>query len=421
MPRVSELSIQNVRCFGPTQQARLGRITLLVGENSVGKSAFLGCYNAFANLSNLVDWRENNPFDVSPFSMDGFDTIARSGTSAFTIAGQYEGHIYSAAQFCFERADGGQPFEKSVAFTFARAGTSSTCIRMSIGTGNDKDKKRLLFQGPNFVFDIDWAEISFVPISTWLSRNVREGFLPYNADRAAFEKRREPLVTSEEIVEFEKFVNFFRSEMPLPTGRCFNVNALDPSLPARRSIYQKAPYYLSDPAERARLSRVGTILNLWKDIKVNDGDSGDSTGVVVTDAGGSYNLTDVGYGVHSLLPLVRAIAVADTPSIFLLQQPEIHVHPIAQARLAQYMAEGPHDFIIETHSDHLVDRFRLCVMEQVLQPEELLILYFEKSKDGSESRIHNISVDSQGNVVDPPDSYREFFLTETERLLGLHR
>ena len=83
------------------------------------------------------------------------------------------------------------------------------------------------------------------------------------------------------------------------------------------------------------------------------------------------------------------------------------------------MAEGPHDFIIETHSDHLVDRFRLCVMEQVLHPDELSILYFEKDKDGFESKIYNISVDSQGNVMNPPDSYREFFLTETERLLGL--
>ena len=58
-------------------------------------------------------------------------------------------------------------------------------------------------------------------------------------------------------------------------------------------------------------------------------------------------------------------------------------------------------------------------MRQVLRPDELVILYFENNEDGSESGIHNISVDSQGNVVNPPDTYREFFLTETERLLGL--
>ena len=419
MPRVSELSIQDVRCFNSTQRARLGRITLLVGENSVGKSSFLGCYNAFANLSNLVDLTEDNPFDVSPFSMGSYDTIARSGTPDFTIAGQYDNHIHSAAQFSFGRGDGGQPFEKLVTFTFSGKNTPSTHISMSTGNGESGENILLSFQGPNFAFDIDWAEISFVPISTWLSRNVRHGFLPYNADRTTFEKRKGSPVTSDEIVEFGKFINFFRSEMPLPAGRCFYVRALEPSIPPRRRRYRDPPGYLSDAAERARINHVGTTLGLWGNIELSDATSGEGTEVVVTTVGGSHNLFDVGYGVHSLLPLVHAIAITDTPSIFLLQQPEVHVHPVAQAKLAQYMAEGPHDFIIETHSDHLVDRFRLCVMEQVLHPDELSILYFEKDKDGFESKIYNISVDSQGNVMNPPDSYREFFLTETERLLGL--
>ncbi len=136
-------------------------------------------------------------------------------------------------------------------------------------------------------------------------------------------------------------------------------------------------------------------------------------------SGGLHNLIDVGYGVHAMLYVVHEITTAETPSIFLLQQPEVHVHPVAQANLAQYMAEGQHDYVIETHSDHLVDRFRLCVMKKILQPDDLSIVYFEKSEDGSGSRIHNISVDPQGNVIDAPDSYREFFLTETEQLLGL--
>ena len=68
MPRISEISIQNIRCFNFAQHARLGRITLLVGENSVGKSTFLGCYNAFAHLSNLIrlDWT-TIPLTVLPF------------------------------------------------------------------------------------------------------------------------------------------------------------------------------------------------------------------------------------------------------------------------------------------------------------------------------------------------------------------
>lgn len=417
MPRVTEISLQDIRCFASPQQTRLARITLLVGENSVGKSTFLGCYNAFAHLSNLVDLTEHHPFDRPPFSMGNYDTIARSGTSGFTVAGRYDDHIHSTAQFSFSRDRKGRPLERRAEFTFAGKDTSST--RIEISTGDDREKQQLSFRGPNFDLSMDWAEISFMPISAWLSRNVRQGFLPYNADRATFEKRRSVPATSDEIVEFNKFVNFFRSEMPLPAQPSFHVRALGPDMLPRQRSYREPPAHLIDSSERALIAQAGKELGLWDDIALDKPTSDDRTEVLVKTAAGSHNLLDVGYGVHSLLPLVHAIAAADRPSIFLLQQPEVHVHPVAQAKLAQYMAEGPHDYIIETHSDHIVDRFRLCVMQQVLQPDDLAILYFENNEDGSESGIYNISIDSQGNVVDPPDTYREFFLTETERLLGL--
>ena len=419
MPRITELSLQGVRCFDSVQRTRLARITLLVGENSVGKSTFLGCYNAFAHLSNLVDLTDGNPFDVPPFSMGNYDTIARSGSAGITISGQYEDYIHSDAQFSFCRDNGGQPLENYVAYTFVGTDTSSARVEISATISDDKDQERLSFRGPNFALSMNWAEISFMPISNWLSRNVRYGFLPYNGDRATFQKRRSISDKSTEIVEFSKFVNFFRSEMPLPSQRSFHVRALEPDVPPRQRSYRDPPGHLLDSSERALLARSGKQLGLWDEIALANSNSSDETEIFVITSAGSHNLLDVGYGVHSVLSLAHAISVADKPSIFLLQQPEIHIHPVAQAKLAQYMAEGPHDYMIETHSDHIVDRFRLCVMQQVLQPDELAILYFEKSDDGSQSRIHEISVDAQGNVLNPPDTYREFFLTETERLLGL--
>jgi len=419
MPRITEISLQDIRCLVPAQRTRLARITLLVGENSVGKSTFLGCYNAFAHLSNLVNLTEPHPFDLSPFSMGNYDTIARSGASEFTIAGRYDDHIHSTAQFSFSRDKKGQPLERCAEFTFPGRDSSSARVKISTGSSNYIEKEQLSFRGPNFNFSMDWAEISFMPISAWLSRNVRQGFLPYNADRATFEKRRGVPITLEEVVEFNKFVNFFRSEMPLPAQPSFHVSALDPDVLPRQRSYRELPNYLIDSSERDAIARVGKEIGLWNDIALTKSTSDDRMEVLVKTSAGFHNLLDVGYGVNSILPIVHAIAAAERPSIFLLQQPEVHVHPVAQAKLAQYMAKGPHDYIIETHSDHIVDRFRLCVMQEVLQPDDLIILYFESKEDGSLSGIYNISVDSQGNVVNPPDTYREFFLTETERLLGL--
>ena len=419
MPRITDLAISNIRCFGPTQKARLGRITLLVGENSVGKSTFLACYNAFANLSNLLSLSDDNPFDLDPFRMGRFETIARSDASTFQIEGQFDQHMHSTARFSFGCDNQGQPFEEEVEFTFVGKDSVLSRIKMAISSGATREEKYATFHGPYFSFKMDWSEISFLPLSSWLSRNVRQGFLPYSADRATFTKRRGPHLVSSDTARFVKFINFFRWEMPLPIRRSFHVLALEPDVPARQRAYQEPPSYLLDSQERERIGRFGTELGLWDGILLGKRSDDGSTEVSVRTGANSHNLLDVGYGIHSLLPLVGAIANADEPQIFLLQEPEVHVHPVAQASLALQMAEGPHDFIIETHSDHLLDRFRLCVRQEVLQPEELAILYFEKAKDGSESRIFNISVDSEGNILDAPDSYRDFFLTETERLLGL--
>jgi len=419
-PRISELVIQNVRCFNSKQKARLSRITLLVGENSVGKSTFLGCYKAFANLSNLVDLTpDTNPFNSSPFFMGDFETIVRSKKSSFSISGHYENDIHSTTEFSFERGGKGQPLEKFASFTFLGKDSTKSYIKIAIEEQRTNDKTQLSFQGPNFSFQMDWADISFLPIFTWLSRNVREGFLPYNADLGEFQKRRQPKITSEDIAAFGKFINFFRSEMPLPTCRRFFVEALDPQGISRRRSYEELPLKMNNDREKESVSDIGVYLGLWDKVQFRENSLSGAREIYINSVAGSHNLLDVGYGVSSLLPVVQALVAAVTPSTFLLQQPEVHVHPVAQAKLAQLMAEGPHDFIIETHSDHLVDRFRLCVKEKILRPKDLSILYFENQENGSESKIHNISVDSQGNVLDPPNSYREFFLTETKKLLGM--
>ncbi len=102
MTRIRELQLADVRCFDGAQSARLGRrITLLVGENSTGKSTFMGCYKTFAKLANLHDLAEENHFDETPFHMGGFESIALSGKTEFTVGGLFEKHCHDGASFSF--------------------------------------------------------------------------------------------------------------------------------------------------------------------------------------------------------------------------------------------------------------------------------------------------------------------------------
>ena len=134
--------------------------------------------------------------------------------------------------------------------------------------------------------------------------------------------------------------------------------------------------------------------------------------------GPQRNLIDVGYGVSQVLPVITELLRQDTPPMFLLQQPEVHLHPSAQAALGSLfcqVARPERQLVIETHSDHLIDRVRMDVRDGVgkLKPEDVSILYFER--DDLDVRIHSIRLDEEGNVLDASEGYRRFFVEETAR------
>ena len=132
------------------------------------------------------------------------------------------------------------------------------------------------------------------------------------------------------------------------------------------------------------------------------------------------NLMDVGFGLSQVLPVLAALLRADGPSMFLLQQPELHLHPSAQAALGSLFcrtAEAGRQTIVETHSDYIMNRIRLDVRDRrtELTHEDVSILYFER-KD-SDVLIHPIRFDKDGNVLDTPSGYRRFFTDELNRSL----
>ena len=136
------------------------------------------------------------------------------------------------------------------------------------------------------------------------------------------------------------------------------------------------------------------------------------------------NLIDVGYGVSQVLPVITELLRSDAPSTFLLQQPEVHLHPSAQAALGSLFCQvaGPErQLVVETHSDHLLDRVRMEVRdgEGALNPEDVSILFFERGE--LDVRIHSLRIDDEGNIIDAPDSYRSFFMEETARSLWKRR
>ena len=417
MARIQDLQLRDVRCFDGPQSVRLGRrITLLVGENSTGKSTFMGCYKSLAKLASLHDLDEANHFDDPPFCMGSFRSIVRSGKACFTVGATFEHHCHRSASFTFKE-DNDQPVDQVLRLRIP--GPEATPWDVRVARPEEPDVA-LRFSGPGFRLDFFPGEITYHSVSTWLSRYVRHGHIPFAGKPEVFRDQTRGQ-GSEREQEFVKFRNFLATGFPFPDRSSFLVKAIDPTPPVRARSYPALPEHLSDQDDTELfgfLSDMGRKLGLWR--KISTGKAFDSAPleIYVEMPDGWRNLVDVGYGVHSFLPLLSAICRQPRETVFLLQQPEVHIHPRAQAGLAQWMAESERSFMIETHSDHLVDRFRICVMKEILAPEDLSIVYFEPRQDRTGSRIHSISVDALGNLEGEPEGYRSFFLNEAHNLLG---
>lgn len=415
---LTDVSLTNVRCFSGEQCTRLSKITLLVGENSVGKTTFLGCLNALGQLAGLDDLQDRiNWFDQEPFSMGSFDTLARSGSKSFRVAiGLADGPIN---QFAVQFAEGTGASPKEIALELQLSdiphsmGPTLTVVRET----PESHSERWRFDGPAFQFRLAQADVSYVQFTTWLSQAVRYGVLPFAGDLAQFRKRVGH-TNDEDLAAFSKFVNFFRHRFR-PPKMPLRLTTVHPRGLEPQRIYKFNP--LGGAGGHIDLDAIGDVgrrLGVFNRINVHQ--TGREAFEVLVDVSGSFrNLKDVGYGVASVLPFLNALARERAPSLFLLQQPEVHLHPSAQAKLVAMMARSDHAFVVETHSDHVVDWFRILVKESDLAPSDVAIIYFESLPgEASATRLHEISFDRRANLSGQPHSYREFFSVETARLLG---
>jgi hypothetical protein len=115
-------------------------------------------------------------------------------------------------------------------------------------------------------------------------------------------------------------------------------------------------------------------------------------------------ITDVGFGVSQVLPVLVLLYYVPEGSVVVLEQPEIHLHPSVQAALADVLVDAVNhqgiQVIVESHSEHLLRRLQRRMAEGALDPE-LAALYFCRMGAGK-SRIEKLEVDLFGSISNWP-------------------
>ncbi|BCV37520.1 hypothetical protein TUM17377_28480 [Shewanella chilikensis] len=142
---------------------------------------------------------------------------------------------------------------------------------------------------------------------------------------------------------------------------------------------------------------------------------------VNVDLGGSELLvSNVGYGVSQVLPIVLESRRRSGASYISIQQPEVHLHPKAQASLGDFIYDSKkltgNNFVIETHSDYLIDRFRLRTNKEDCLDAQ--VLFFSRGESGN--KVYSIKINPDGSYPEnQPSQFREFFLNEELELMRL--
>jgi predicted ATPase len=126
-------------------------------------------------------------------------------------------------------------------------------------------------------------------------------------------------------------------------------------------------------------------------------------------------ITDVGFGVSQILPVLVLCYYAPEGSIILLEQPEIHLHPSVQSGLADVMIDAVKNrgvqIIVESHSEHLLRRLQWRIAEEKITPDETALYFCEAQSEGSS--LVPLIIDLFGRITNWPE---DFFGNEFEEM-----
>ncbi len=420
--KINEIRIKNLRCF-PEAKSAVRPITVIVGENNTGKTTFLSVYKLMHDLL-----YEDKP--IKPSSIEDL------------LKGEAYKHLGGPEDIVGKQGDTdivnigaalkiGEQDIWNVEYSIKNG---KSCERILIHCLKDQIEVSLKGNMMKFLVNGQEEYNSTTPAHFSIHFFGVISFL-YNELKSELEKNK---ILHSKITSLIMFKE---------NGNLKNVfcHLLEPIHLKPKSEYNRTKIKTTDPAYvlcemaemkknnnwnkiREEFDKFGKASKLFQslDIDISEKNNRETPfSIKVTVDKLTSDITNVGYGVSQFLPLLANVFISDSEkyNTFLMQQPETHLHPRVEAEFSALMInminkhKKRYKFICETHSDYIIQRARIEIKEKKLNPEDFLILYFEL-KNG-EAKIYPVTIDSNGNIENQPDSYRAFFLTEDYKLLGL--
>lgn len=437
---VTGMKLHNFKAF-ENLKVGLRPITIVLGPNNSGKSSII------APLRLLVQTMESYDREV-PLLLDGI--MGDFGT--------YKDIVYKNHR--------GRPFDISVDFELGKDKPrflEFSDVRLSLGFKYRTKRRELilkelrLFLGSKPVIRLDYSvdsERSLVSsignkaltpsAKSMVSRNLHlHHFLPnVFAASAARETSEIAGLTEEEIQHAFRVVNVVSSQLREAFNNVEYIGAMRIP-PARTYLFtgekrkrvgatgeNAASLLVMDAARRGKTKRrLQERASQWlKRAGIADGlevvplsERHYEIRVSHPITKEKQNISDVGYGNSQVIPVLIGGYSLDEGDTFLVEEPEIHLHPKAQAELGGFFFELYRDgiqSIVETHSEYLLLRLQRHVADKEIPPEDIIVYYVEPKAEGVKE-VTPFELDGTARFID--DWPEGFFPEKLEEAKGLAR
>ncbi|THC27733.1 DUF3696 domain-containing protein [Enterobacter sp. AD2-3] len=433
---VMRLSVEGYKSIAQKRSIEVKGLTIIAGANSSGKSSFM---QPFLILKQTL---ENNT-DDSTLVINGENTNLTESSQIFcNITKKEEFSIYieyhkdkretglkeeSKATFSYDKNNGFTISESSLKSAgkeikiTPRMNQDEISEMVSIFRKNDKqfDNVYKNFDKSDFIMDHKisndkpFLSLDIKPRKVKEQQNINFGIgFGFNPNGA--------------LEDLAKKIIHIPGVRSTPE-RQYKIQGFNKRYQGRFDKYTASILYKWNAKDKSKIKELNNIINslgLGGDIstkKINEAQVCIEMSLTskYKNSKDKVNVSDVGFGLSQILPIIVAVIQANNDHIIYIEQPEIHLHPKAQFKLATVLSDYANKgkkMIIETHSSIFIRGLQIEVAEGRLSKDSVSLNWFTQDSDGA-TVVSEAMFDDNGTFGDWPSDFDETYLEVESKYL----
>jgi predicted ATPase len=172
--------------------------------------------------------------------------------------------------------------------------------------------------------------------------------------------------------------------LPIALDRCFDENST-------KSLLEQSRLWLDYIAPGSKFFDPSLITGI-KSAEIKFGDD---------------RPTNVGFGLSYVLPIIVNGLIAEKGAMFIVENPEAHLHPLGQSRIGQFLAKiaaAGVQVVVETHSEHVINGIRIAALKDTISTNDVRINFFGRDEN-DKIKLIPILMNDAGDLTSYPKGF----------------